>query len=314
VIKLFQEISDRRLYLDRGFPTLFEMVTKQFGYCAGSAMRRINSMRLLREIPSIESKTESGELTLTVVSDVQSFFHSEAKESRPYSLNAKIELIETCTNKSKREVESELCRRNPEREKRESIRQISEDRLRMSLSISGALNEQLNHLRDLLSHAHPNMSMEELIENLAELGLEKYDPARKARRAFARKETLHPKKASRCSAGTHAGSRVHRSSLPPAETGDRRPVSQVQESRSIRATARHDLAARENDVACTFVDPVTKRRCGSTRFIEIDHIEPYSYGGSNESQNLQYTCSAHNKLRWAQRSGSQVKATQATYG
>jgi hypothetical protein len=132
IVRLFQEISDRKLFLVRGFPSLYEMVTKQFGYCAGSAMRRINSMRLIQEIPDVEAKIESGELSLTVASEVQSFFYAEAKESRPYSMDAKIELIENCLNKSKREVEMELCRRNPERKKRESIRPISNERLRVS--------------------------------------------------------------------------------------------------------------------------------------------------------------------------------------
>jgi hypothetical protein len=101
VVKHFREISERRLFLERGFPHLFEMVTKYFGYCAGSAMRRINSMRLVQDIPEAEAKLESGELSLTTASDVQSFFYGEAKESRAYSRNAKLELIESCLIKSK---------------------------------------------------------------------------------------------------------------------------------------------------------------------------------------------------------------------
>jgi hypothetical protein len=36
VVRLFQEISNRQLFLERGFPNLYEMATKHFGYCAGS--------------------------------------------------------------------------------------------------------------------------------------------------------------------------------------------------------------------------------------------------------------------------------------
>jgi hypothetical protein len=187
VVRLFQEISNRKLYLERGFPNLYEMATKHFGYCAGSAMRRINAMRLSQTIPAVESKLESGELSLSVASEVQSFFYSEAKLARPYSLNAKIELVETCLNKSRREVERELVRRNPEREKRESIRQTSIDRVRVSFSISEELNQKLNRLKDLLSHTNP--STEDLLDRLAELGLDKFDPDRKAARARSRRET-----------------------------------------------------------------------------------------------------------------------------
>jgi hypothetical protein len=74
VVRLFQEISNRKLYLERGFPNLYEMATKHFGSCAGSAMRRINAMRLAQTIPAVESKLESGELSLSVASEVQSLF------------------------------------------------------------------------------------------------------------------------------------------------------------------------------------------------------------------------------------------------
>jgi hypothetical protein len=95
-------------------------------------------------------------------------------------------LIETCLNKSKREVEKELSRRNPEREKRETVRAISAERMRVSFSISDDLNQKLDRLKDLLSHSDPNLSMEALLERLAELGLDKFDPVRKAQRAESR--------------------------------------------------------------------------------------------------------------------------------
>jgi hypothetical protein len=165
VVRLFQEISRRKPYLERGFPNLYEMATKHFGYCAGSAMRRINAMRLMEALPAVESKLESGELSLSAASEVQSFFYSEAKQARPYSLNAKIELIETCLNKSRREVERELVRRNPEREKRETFRQTSLGRVRVSFSISAELNQKLNRLKDLLelSIASPQTLVQALV-------------------------------------------------------------------------------------------------------------------------------------------------------
>ncbi len=107
VVRCFQEIYDRKFYLERGFPSFFEMVTKQFGYCAGAAQRRINSMRLIRDLP---------------------------------------------------EVEKELSRRNPQRDFRESVRHLSEDRLRISLSISTELNKKLARLKNLMSHSKPCMA------------------------------------------------------------------------------------------------------------------------------------------------------------
>jgi hypothetical protein len=334
VVRLFQEISKRKLYLERGFPHLYEMATKHFGYCAGSAMRRINAMRLANAIPSVESKLESGELSLSVASEVQSFFYAEAKESRPYSLNAKIELIEACLNKSRREVERELIRRNPEREKRESIRHTSIDRVRVSFSISEELNQKLNRLKDLLSQTNP--STEDLLDRLAELGLDKFDPLRKAARAKSRRQTqksetspssqASPKEfdkvLARASAqipppaaaavvseteSTNVFSRsVSTSELttdtaasdgsPPRGLAPTRPTR----TRYIPSRERHRM--KGHDKGCTYVDVQTGRRCGDTKFLERDHIEPYSQGGPNAAENLTWVCSAHNKWRYAHES------------
>jgi hypothetical protein len=282
VVRLFQEISKRKLYLERGFPNLYEMATKHFGYCAGSAMRRINAMRLASVIPAVESKLESGELSLSVVSEVQSFFYSEAKEARPYSLNAKIELIETCLNKSRREVEQELVRRNPEREKRESIRHTSVDRVRVSFSISEELNQKLNRLKDLLSHTNP--STEDLIDRLAELGLDKFDPERKAARVRSRHQTAEQK-----------SEQKSEKIPPPAEVKSSSPSQK--RSRYIPARERHHM--KGHDSGCTYRDEKTGSICGHTKFLERDHIEPYSQGGANTAENLTWLCSAHNKWRYA---------------
>jgi hypothetical protein len=319
VVRLFQEISERKLFLKRGFPSLYDMVTKQFGYCAGSAMRRINSMRLIQAIPEVEAKIESGELSLSVASEVQSFFYAEAKESRPYSMNAKIELIETCLNKSKREVEMELCRRNPEREKRESVRQISNDRLRVSFSITDELNQKLDRLKDLMSHSDPNLSTEHLLGKLVELGLDKFDPIRKAKRARERREKRP------CVASQKD---VRPNSPPPAEVIENVEEVRVQSqdirnrsergsmldrTRYIEAAEQHRLAEKDDGLGCVFVDPVTKRRCSSKRFVETDHVVAFSCGGSNKAENLQPMCSAHNKFRWRTRAPSRVEASRLIY-
>jgi hypothetical protein len=366
VVRLFQEISNRKLYLERGFPNLYEMATKHFGYCAGSAMRRINAMRLAQTIPAVESKLESGELSLSVASEVQSFFYSEAKLNRPYSLNAKIELVETCLNKSRREVERELVRRNPERENRESIRQTSIDRVRVSFSISEELNQKLNRLKDLLSHTNP--STEDLLDRLAEIGLDKFDPDRKAARARSRRETqktetglsfdVSPQNAKTSPSSQASSQRSSRSPprttiqdsqqvstqmTPPSEvasvsetkstkvfsrsestselttdtaaddgppsrglaptrstTTPSTPPTPPKRSRYISSRERHQM--KDHEKGCTFKDHLTGRRCGHTKFLERDHIEPYSKGGANTATNLTWLCSAHNKLRYARES------------
>ncbi len=244
-------------------------------------MRRINAMKLVKEMPQFEEKLETGELSLSVAADVQSFLYQEAKIERPYSLNAKIELVETCLGKSRREAEEEFARRNPDREKRETQHSISHDRLRVSLSISKELNDKMNQLKDLLSHVDPSMTTESLLERLAELGLEKYDPQRKAERAKVRnvrRETV---------------SKLHRE----ADLKGRKTftsAAEVKRTRYIPAQQRHQI--EDDGWGCTFVSE-DGRRCSSTRFLQLDHIVPFARSGANESTNLRWMCGAHNRLR-----------------
>jgi hypothetical protein len=282
IIKLFQEIYDRKIYLERGYSSFYEMATKHFGYCAGSAMRRISAMKLVREMPQFESKIESGELSLSVAADVQSFLYHESKIERPYSLSDKIELVETCLGKSRREVESEFAKRNPEREKRESAHAISQDRLRVSFTISKALHDKLNHLKDLLSHVDPNMTTESLIECLAELGLNKHDPARRAARARARRTNR--------SGNTESTEPTSESS--PVEFTS---AAEVKRTRYVIALERHNVM--DDGGGCTFVSTATGRRCESRKFLQLDHIEPFAHGGENTAKNLRWMCAQHNRFR-----------------
>ena len=62
-------------------------------------------------------------------------------------------------------------------------------------------------------------------------------------------------------------------------------------SREIRAKVWQRDEAR-----CQYVGP-TGHVCGATRFLELDHIEPWSLGGSNDPKNLRLLCKTHNLLR-----------------
>ncbi len=252
-------------------------------------------MKLVKEMPQFEEKIESGELSLSVAADVQSFLNQEAKIERPYSLNAKIELVETCLGKSRREVEVEFARRNPEREKRETQHSISHDRLRVSFSISKALNDKLNHLKDLLGHVDASMTTESLLEQLAELGLDKYDPARKAKYTAARE--VRVRKMSRQTESTQ----TYEKSESPTKIDSSNVSTPVPTSAAEVTRTRYIKVDERNRVfddqrRCRFVS-ASGRRCGSKRFLQLDHIKPFAQGGASEATNLRWMCGAHNRGR-----------------
>jgi len=67
-------------------------------------------------------------------------------------------------------------------------------------------------------------------------------------------------------------------------------------ARHIPQRIRREVWRRAN-LECSYVDPVTGRKCGSKHALEVDHIQEWSRGGTHDPQNLRLLCSAHNKFR-----------------
>ncbi len=66
----------------------------------------------------------------------------------------------------------------------------------------------------------------------------------------------------------------------------------------ISAVDRRRLLAQQK--CCQFVDPRTGKKCQSRWFLQVDHRQPRWAEGSNQFENLQILCSAHNRYKYRQ--------------
>ena len=66
-------------------------------------------------------------------------------------------------------------------------------------------------------------------------------------------------------------------------------------SRYVPAQIKRAVWLRDGS-HCTFISPITKRRCDCRFRLEIDHIIPLSCGGKATLENLRLLCRSHNKL------------------
>jgi 5-methylcytosine-specific restriction endonuclease McrA len=85
-----------------------------------------------------------------------------------------------------------------------------------------------------------------------------------------------------------------------------RPKTGKSEKSKSNRTIPTDLKIRvwkRDHGKCTYIDPKSGRQCGSTSFIEIDHIIPHALGGKTTFENLRLYCKTHN-----------LEAARRTYG
>ena len=332
VLQHLQEIEKRKLYLDRGFPSLFEYAIKELGYSHSAAYRRIKAMRLCRDIPQATSKIKTGNLNLTTASQLQTFFEKkkrkdkkqsldtvkmlktnnseicnvkstylpaagcindnvdkdEKKESKPENKTPieldstqKLDLIKKAEGQSSRELEKTLFDIDPEVcNEREKVRNINNDKVEIKVILDKDSQQKLESLKKLLSHKNPNMSYGELIAVLAELGLNKYDPKRK---------TNKQNKAAKVFISTN-------SQKVTDKTQKKLPIQKT--TRYIPSVVRHHVWMRDQG-QCTYVCLKTKRRCSSNHLLQIDHIKPFSLGGTHEADNLRLLCANHNQFAFS---------------
>jgi hypothetical protein len=266
VLQHLREIERRSLYAKCGYPSLFEYAVQELKYSQGAAHRRIASMRLLKEIPEMEAKLETGEMSLSTLSRAQTFFRQEKAHVK--GRDEKLEILKVLENKSAREVERELVCRSSEPEKLipERLRPISETHSELKILLNTEMLKVLEELKCLLSHARPNASLKELLE-------------------FALRETL---------------TRLRpRPLLPTSELEQQSSKPHISRpTRFTRYLAQHikrEVWHRDGGM-CTYVDPVSGKCCGSKHFLEYDHIHPLALGGESTPDNLRLRCRVHNQV------------------
>lgn len=79
VLEYLLEVKKRRIYAELGYSSLFNYCIKELGYSESAALRRIQALKLMEEVPEIKGKISSGALNLSTVSMAQSFFQKEKK-------------------------------------------------------------------------------------------------------------------------------------------------------------------------------------------------------------------------------------------
>ena len=309
ILRYLKEVETRKIYLQKGYSSLFAYLTEEIGYSEGAAQRRILAMRLLKDVPEIEPMIQTGEISLSVASQVQSYLRKEEKKA-PIKKEKKIELIKDLAGTSARECERKLIELSPETAlPREKTRPLTEDITQIQFLAKRELMKKIERAKELTSHQNPEGKYDELFSKALDELLNKLDPIRRQARRI-KKKSKTPSRSSK-SLIHISGNRPVRSQWPaivgkvllrnnqktPRSIPKSPPTSAVEPKNRHIPNATRDKVWLRDSGKCQYQDKGTGKVCGSKYHVQLDHRFPYSLGGEHSETNLQLKCRNHNLYR-----------------
>ena len=270
------EIMDRKLYADLGYDSMYTMITKKFGYSEPSALRRIDAAKLLKKVPEVADRINSGALNLSQAVQLQKCLASEAMKGESVSETRTHEILEKLENCNGFETKQLLAQEfNMPLKVQEIIRPQKDESVRLETTFTKVEFEELKNAKSLLSHIVHSGSWAEVITVMAR----KFNQPKVGKAAS---ESASKSTSIKGFATEPKGSKSE-SELAPSKITNRPHVS-VHLKRKLYAEAQ----------GCCQYQSLDGTRCGSKFQIQIDHVTPVTWGGKSSPENLRLLCRTHN--------------------
>jgi hypothetical protein len=188
ILEHILEIDRRKFYLKMAYSSLFDYLTKHLGYSAGSAQRRIDAARLMKDVPELSEKLENGSLNLSQVSLVQ-----KAIRQKKVQIINKLEILESLEHKSFFDSQSIVSKAFDLDLKEETkITNQKDESIRLEITLSKEQWEKLQQMKSLLPNG--SGSWDEVFEYLADQVIEKKTKARTKPKPAAKRVNISMRK------------------------------------------------------------------------------------------------------------------------
>ncbi|MCX6117900.1 MAG: HNH endonuclease signature motif containing protein [Proteobacteria bacterium] len=270
-----------------GYKSLFDYAVNELKYSEGQASRRIQAMRLIKDLPVIEAKIADGTLSLSNVQQAQNFFRNLqiAEPRNVIRPQDKLDVLAQLENKSVRDAQKKLAEINSiQAMPKERERVITETAIEVKFVMTDKLKTKLDDARALLGPKGAQMSYAELFESLTDLSLEALEKKR-----FGQKRIEAEKKAGAAEALSIAEKQNH---LPKKSAV--LAASKVKVQQTKINTANEKSNARY--ISADLKRQIWKRdrgqcvQCHSKHNVQYDHVIPVAMGGLSRLDNLRLLC------------------------
>lgn len=306
VLECIGEIDRRRIYTEKGCTSLFSYLVKDFGYSPGAAMRRIDGARLLKELPEVGPKFEKGSLNLSQATQIERASR-ELKKTKKESITSdqKRDLISKIENCSQKETEKTIAAKLdlPIVPVQKATTHRDES-VTLTITLSAEQMRIIEQAQNMISHSVPDKNWADVFTFLAKKEV--------ARRTTIRNTRISDSKACRSNASKSetqnpktCSSENRRSETNLSEAGEPKeaPIAAATAVKNPKPLSRRAIPARDRKrllhptATCEHRDS-DRRPCKSPRFLQIDHIQSWSRGGTHHPENLQVLCGVHNRLKY----------------
>lgn len=325
IIEVIKEIDHKRIYLDYSHTSMFSFLTVEIGYSASAAMRRIDAARLTKEIPELRESLKTGEINLSQVSMLSQAIRQKQKDYKVQSIKAevsketKVLLLEQVKSLDLAATQKSIAKgldldiRGYEKKSYQK-----DESVRLEMTLTKQQFENLNRVKELISHQNPNPTLAELVDFLSNHFLDKKDPLRQKVlvrrvdevnndsevRKFERKNSdnrnsgrggleknCQKEQTVECKESAYAATvvRTHQAQLI-----GKKPVP----LKTKQMIFKRDQSCRWETKVRNQQGEIVTKKCQSKFQLQIDHKVPRWQDGKSNQENLQVLCATHNKLKY----------------
>jgi len=323
LIEIFQKMDHLKAYRELGSPSLYAYATEKLGLPDGAAYNLITVARKAREVPALQAEIKNGSLTVSKARRISSVVTLENQDHW-------IGLAKTLP---KAALEKEIARAAPQTLTPERAKYVTADRIKLELGVSEELMKKLKRVQDLFSQAGSRAAtLEEALNVMADLYLERKDPVVKAKRIVMKSEMKNQSKTElknkNCLAQERETESTKKSDLPvqnsknsqlikinsldqnlsnsnlfktelaqklgPGRVIQAKKLTLISRRQPRPASLDHQIQLRDEG-RCVEKDE-KGNRCTQTRWTDIHHIIPVEHSGKDTLDNLVTLCRGHHRI------------------
>lgn len=277
ILQHINEFESRKLYAIEGYDGMFSYLTKFLGYGESSAYSRLQAARLLKQIPEIALKIQTGALNLTQLIHVEKCLKAEKQKGISRSTEEThqvLEKIEQCNVfETKKILAVEFIQPLLQHTR---VQPQKDDSVRLEITFTQDQFESLKKAQSLLSHICLSGDLSEVIATLAL----KFNQSKLGKAESASES----ESASKAESPSTLSQKLLTQSFASTALKSKRKYISIKMRRSVQNEFNH---------SCGYIS-LSGYRCDSKFQLQIDHRKPLALGGTNDMQNLRILCRTHN--------------------